>query len=118
MMERPLSGTSVFRLCVIGLAVTSALGALALAAVEDLSLGDGLWLCFTVITTIGFGEGPVTAGGQLIAAGCFFVAAACWFGLISVSVEVGLARYQRAALINQALEPLAHRRGPRLFDRN
>ena len=79
---------------------------------------NGLWLCFTVITTIGFGEGPVTGAGRLVAAACFFAAATCWFGLIIVSVEAGLARYQRTALLSQALEPLARRRGPRLFDRN
>ncbi len=117
MMERPLSGNNIFRLCVIGLAVTAGVGGLGLSVAEDLSLMNGLWLCFTVITTIGFGEGPITGAGRLVAAGCFFAAATCWFGLISVSVEVGLARYQRTALLSQALEPLA-RRGPRLFDRN
>ncbi len=118
MIDRPLSGISIFRLCVIGLAVTAGLGAMALSVAEDLSLLDGLWLCFTVITTIGFGEGPVTGAGRLVAAGCFFAAATCWFGLLSVSVEVGMARYQRTALLSQALEPLARRRGPRLYDRN
>jgi hypothetical protein len=118
MMEGPLSGRNIFRLSVLGLAITSGFGALALSAFEDLSLADGLWMCFTVITTIGFGEGPTTGGGRLVSAGAFLVAAACWFGLISVSVEVGLARYQRNALLSQALEPLVRRRGPRLFDRN
>jgi len=118
MMERPLSGNGIFRLCVIGLAVTAGLGALGLSVAEDLSLVNGLWLCFTVITTIGFGEGPVTGAGRLVAAGCFLAAATCWFGLISVSVEVGLARHQSTALLSQALEPLARRHGPRLFDRN
>lgn len=118
MMERPFAGKMVFRLCVVVLGITVGVGALALSAAEDLSLVDGLWLCFTVITTIGFGEGPVTGAGRLIAAGCFFAAASCWFGLISVSVEVGMARYQRTALISQALAPLPHRSGPRLFDRN
>ncbi len=118
MMERPLSGGSIFRLSVIGLAATSTLGALALSVFEHLSMANGLWMCFSVITTIGFGDGPATAAGRLVSAGTFFIAAACWFGLISVSVEAGLARYQRTALIRHALEPLAHRRGPRLFDKN
>lgn len=118
MMERPLSGSNIFRLSVIGLTAILILGPLALSVFEDLSLADALWMCFTVITTIGFGDGPVTAAGRLVSAGAFFIAAACWFGLISVSVEVGMARYQRTALIRHALEPLAHRRGPRLFDQN
>ena len=37
MMERPLSGSSIFRLCGIGLVVTLGLGALALSVFEDLS---------------------------------------------------------------------------------
>lgn len=118
MMERPLSGGSIFRLSVIGLAAISVLGTVALSVFEKISLAEGLWLCFSVITTIGFGNGPATAAGRLVSAGAFFIAAACWFGLISVSVEAVLARYQRTALIRHALEPLAHRRGPRLFDKN
>jgi hypothetical protein len=118
MMEHRLSGSGVFRLSMISLVAVSIFGALGLSLAEGLSISDGLWMCFTVISTIGFGEGPTTGAGRLVSAVAFFIAAACWFGLISVSVEVGLARYQRSALLSQALEPLARRRGLRLFDRN
>lgn len=78
----------------------------------------GLWLIFNVITTIGFGEGPATGSGQLVAAGAFMAAATCWFGIVSVAVELGLSRFERGSLVREALRPLAHRRGPELFHDN
>jgi hypothetical protein len=73
---------------------------------------------FSVITTIGFGEVPTSALGQLVAAGAFVSAATCWFGIVSVAVEVGLSRFERDALVREALRPLARRRGPKLFHDN
>jgi hypothetical protein len=77
-----------------------------------------LWLVLNVVTTVGFGEGPASGSGRLVAAGAFMAAAACWFGIVSVAVEVGLSRFERDALVREALRPLAHRRGSKLFHDN
>jgi hypothetical protein len=45
-----------------------------LAAVEDVPLLDGLWNAFAVVSTTGFGEGPITPAGMLIAMGLFVAA--------------------------------------------
>lgn len=96
----------------------TAVSGIALAVVENTSVADGLWMSFTVVSTTGFGSGPATGIGRMVSAVTFMVAAGCWFGVASVAIEVGLARFQRTTLLHQALEPLARRAGPRLFDRN
>ena len=45
-------------------------------------------------------------------------AAVCWFGIVSVGVEVGLSRFEHDSLVREALRPLAARRGPKLFHDN
>lgn len=47
------------------LAVT-VFGAVTLSAAEDLTLHEGLWLSYSVVSTTGFGDGPVTSAGQNI----------------------------------------------------
>jgi hypothetical protein len=42
----------------------------------------------------------------------------CWFGIVSVAVEVGLSRFEHDALVREALRPLAARRGPKMFHNN
>jgi hypothetical protein len=104
--------------CVLGLTAVSALGGILMAAAEGIAYTEGLWIVLNVVTTIGFGEGPMSSLGQLVAAGAFIAAATCWFGIVSVAVEVGLSRFERDALVREALRPLARRRGPRLFHDN
>lgn len=110
---------SVLVACVGGIAAISLIGGLLMSAAEAIAYTEGLWVVFNVITTVGFGDGPATGLGQLVAAGAFVAAAVCWFGILSVAVELGFSRFQRDALINEALQPLARRRGgPRLFHNN
>jgi hypothetical protein len=109
---------SVLAGCVLGLIAVSALGGFLMAAVEGIAYTKGLWIVLNIVTTIGFGEGPMSSLGQLVAAEAFIAAATCWFGIVSVAAEVGLSRFERDALVREALRPLARRRGPRLFHDN
>jgi hypothetical protein len=118
MIAGRLTARSVLGGCLGGLAAVSVVGGFAMSMAEGIAYRAGLWLVFNVITTIGFGEGPGTALGQLVAAGTFMTAAVCWFGIVSVAVEVGLSRFEHNALVGEALRPLAARRGPKLFHNN
>jgi hypothetical protein len=113
-----LTARSVLGTCVGGLGVISLGGGLVIAAVESIPYAAGVWLVFNTITTIGFTDGPSTALGQLVAVCAFVTGAVCWFGIVSVAVEVGLSRFEHDALVREALRPLAARRGPRLFHNN
>jgi hypothetical protein len=104
--------------CVLGLIAVSALGGFGMAAAEGIAYTEGQWIVLNVVTTIGFGEGPMSSLGQLLAAGVFIAAATCWFGIVSVAVEVGLSRFEHNALVREALRPLARCRGARLFHDN
>ena len=116
-MER-IGARSVLGACVLGLVVVVVLGGFLMAVAEGIGYTKGLWAVFNVATTTGFGEGPTSGLGQLVAAGAFAAAAACWFGIISVAVEVGLSRFERNALVREALRSLARRRSPKLFNNN
>jgi hypothetical protein len=118
MIPGRFTARSVLAGCVGGLAAVSVIGGLVMSAAEGIAYTAGLWLVFNIITTIGYGEGPATGLGQLVAGGAFMAAAACWFGIVSVAVEVGLSRFERDALVREALRPLAARRGPKLFHNN
>lgn len=78
-----LGGTTV-------LVVVSTIGGLALAAVEDVPWLDGLWLAFSVVSTTGFGDGPVTSAGMGISM-LLFLAAVVGYVLIGTGAMV-LAR--------------------------
>jgi hypothetical protein len=118
MIATRITARSVLGGCVLGIVVVSVLGGFLMAAAEGIAYTKGLWTVFSVITTIGFGEGPTSALGQLVAAGAFVAAATCWFGLVSVAVELSLSRFERDALVREALRPLARRHGPKLFHDN
>jgi len=118
MIAGRITARSVLGMCVLGLVAVWVLGGILMAAAEGIAYTAGLWVVFNVITTVGFGQGPTSGLGQLIAAGAFIVAAMCWFGIVSVAVEVGLSRFERDALVREALRPLARRRGPKLFHDN
>lgn len=118
MIVERINARSVLGGCVLGLVAVLVLGGFLMAAAEGIAYTKGLWTVFNVATTTGFGEGPKSALGQLVAAGAFVAAAACWFGIISVAVEVGLSRFEQNALVREALRSLARRRGPKLFHNN
>ncbi len=50
--------------------------------------------------------------------GAFVAAATCWFGIVSVAMEVGLSLFERNALVREALRPLARREQSKLFPDN
>jgi hypothetical protein len=118
MIAGQFSARSVLGGCVLGLIAISALSGFLMATVEGIAYTEGLWIVLNVVTTIGFGEGPMSSLGQLVAAGTFIAAATCWFGIVSVAVELGLSRFERDALVREALRPLTRRRGPKLFHNN
>jgi hypothetical protein len=68
-----------------------------MASAEGVAYTEGSWAVFNDIMTVGFGDGLTSTLSQLIAAGGFVAAAVCWFGLVSVAVEVGLSRFERDA---------------------
>lgn len=74
---------------VAGLVAAAALGGWVLSVVEGLAYLDGLWLAFTVVSTTGFGEGPVTVLGQLVAMLVFVCAAAAYVLLLAVASTYG-----------------------------
>jgi hypothetical protein len=83
-----------------------------------LSVLDGVWMAFSVISTVGFGEGPLSVGGRLLSILELAAALTCYFWLIVVAVEAAMERFQHHALINEALRPLARRRADRLHQNN
>ncbi|MDQ3646396.1 MAG: potassium channel family protein [Actinomycetota bacterium] len=103
---------------VLGLASLITGGGLILAVAEDDAIFDGVWLAFNVVTTTGYGSGPVTALGQIVSMIMFLFGASCWFGVLVVALEVGNMRFQKQSLINEALRPLARRPRNRLFHVN
>lgn len=59
----------------------------ALALVEGIGYGDGVWLAFAVITTIGFGSAPSTWGGTVLSIALFALAAVQRFGILVAAVD-------------------------------
>jgi hypothetical protein len=101
-----------------GIVTTLLVGGGAIALADGLSYFGGIWMAFNVVTTIGFGPGPATGWAQLAAIGTFVFAGMCGFGLLLIAIETAQARFQRGALVEEALRPLARRRGGRLFHHN
>ncbi|MDQ3914723.1 MAG: hypothetical protein M3323_05235 [Actinomycetota bacterium] len=93
-------------------------GGALLGLAEDVGIGSGIWLGFNVVTTTGFGSGPATAAGRFLSMGMFAAGVVCWFGLLVTAIEIANMRFQKHALIDEALRPLARRRGSRLFHVN
>jgi hypothetical protein len=118
MIAKPISARVVLAVSVLGLIASCGVGGALIAVADGSGYSEGLWVAFGVVTTIGFGDGPVSGLGRLITAGLFIVTALGWFGVAVVAVEVGLSRFQHTALVREALRPLAQRRGPKLFHDN
>ena len=93
-------------------------GGVVLGWVEEVAPTAGIWMAFNVVTTTGFGSGPVTSLGRVLSMGLFATAALSWFGFLLTVIEVANLRFQRRALIDEALRPLARRPGSRLFHVN
>jgi hypothetical protein len=101
-----------------GLVLVLFAGGSVMSALEGLSVLDGVWMAFSVISTVGFGEGPLSVGGRLFSVFAFAAALTCYFWLIVVAVEAAMERFQHQALVNEALRPLARRRADRLHQNN
>ena len=99
------------------LAVVVGGGAL-LGWVEKVGSTAGIWMAFNVVTTTGCGSGPATSLGRFLSMGLFATAALSWLGFLLTVIEVANLRFQRRALIDEALRPLARRPGSRLFHVN
>lgn len=112
------STRAVLLISVAGLLSTVVGGGLLLSLLEDTGPQGGIWLAFNVVTTTGFGSGPVTAMGQIFSMALFVVSVSCWFGVLLVVLEVANMRFQKRALLDEALRPLARRPGDRLFHVN
>jgi hypothetical protein len=118
MIDRPISARLVLVVSLLGLGVALVAGAALISLAEGVAYREGLWVAFNVVTTVGLADEPGSAAGRLGAAAIFVVAAVSWFGVVVVAVEVGLSRFQHIALMQEALRPLARRRGPKLFHDN
>lgn len=55
----------------VSLVAATMVGGSVLSDVEDVSLLDGVWLAFSVVSTTGFGAGPVTSSGRIAAMAIF-----------------------------------------------
>lgn len=71
------------------LLVAGTVGGGVLAAVERISMLDGMWLAFTVLSTTGFGDGPVTVPGRLVAMILFVMAAVSYLLLLTAASAFG-----------------------------
>jgi hypothetical protein len=101
-----------------GLVLVLVAGGFVMSVLEGLPVLDGLWMAFSVISTVGFGEGPLSVGGRLLSVFALVTALTCYFWLIVVAVEAAMERFQHHALINEALRPLARRHADRLHQNN
>ncbi len=116
-MGRFSTRTVLFGSATLLLSIVLGGGAL-LGLAEDIGTGSGIWLAFNVVTTTGFGSGPASGIGRLLSMGLFTGGALCWFGFLLTAIEVANMRFQKHALIDEALRPLARRPGSRLFHVN
>ena len=106
---------SILFMSITGLFTVIAVGGGVMALAEGDGYFEGVWNVFNVVTTAGFERGPVSGLGQALAFVLFWPAAACWFGILLVAIEVGYARFQSRALLDDALRPLVRRPRDRLF---
>ncbi len=67
-------------------------GGAAFAAVEGVSAWDGVWWAITTVTTVGYGEPPVTTDGGRIIAICVMVTG---IGFVAVLTAAAADRFVR-----------------------
>lgn len=70
------------------------------------SLGDALWWAFATMSTVGYGNGPMTLAGRVVAALIMVVGIAC-FGVLTATVSAYFAR--RAQPVDVSLHDLMAR---------
>lgn len=63
---------------------------------EDVSYIEGLWLAFTIVSTTGFGPGPATATGKILAMVLFAVTVVAYVLLLIAAAESAMRRAQTA----------------------
>lgn len=93
---------------VLVLTLATVVGGAVLSAVEDVSLLGGVWLAFTVVSTTGFGDGPVTSAGALVSMGLFVAALPGYVCLLASAMM----------LARRVQGPLHPRARPMLVDRD
>jgi hypothetical protein len=118
MIAGGFSTRTILVACFLGLLSVVTGGGALLGVVDGSGVSSGMWLAFNVVTTIGLGVGPLTGAGQLLSIGLFVLGGICWFGLLLVAIEIASMRFQKNALIDEALRPLARRPRSRLFHVN
>lgn len=69
------------------------------------NLGDALWWAFATMTTVGYGPGPMTVGGRVVAALIMVVGIAC-FGVLTATVSAYFTR--RAQQADQHVDVSLH----------
>lgn len=74
------------------LSVATAGGGAILSAVEGVSFLDGTWMAFTVVSTTGFGPGPSTPLGMIVAMILFGLAVLAYVLLLVAAGEAALRR--------------------------
>jgi voltage-gated potassium channel len=77
------------------------------------SFGDAIWWAFSTMTTIGYGQGPMTLPGRIVGGVIMVVGVAC-FGLITATVttyfiEQGRGHQASANDLMAVLEEIRHR---------
>jgi hypothetical protein len=118
MICRPVTTRTVLAGSMGGLVLLVALGGVLLARTEGVGYAGGVWMSFCAASTVGFGGGPLSSLGRLIAGLEFAFAAVCWFGVVVAAVETGIDRFRYHALFEDALRTLPSRRRPSLFGPN
>lgn len=77
---------------------STALGGPLLAMTEQDRLVDGWLTAFSVVSTVGFGDGPATAPGLAVIVGVFAVAAVGYFLLLTAAFELAMQRIENDRL--------------------
>lgn len=69
-------------------------GGLLLSIAEGLPYLEGLWLAFTIVSTTGFGSGPATPAGIILAMIVFLIAVVAYVLLLVAAGESAMRRVQ------------------------
>lgn len=86
----------------VSLVAATLVGGSVLSDVEDVSLLDGIWLAFSVVSTTGFGTGPMTSSGRIAAMAIFAWAVVSYLLLIVAAMlaarELGQRRRRQRVI--------------------
>lgn len=99
-----LSHSGRFKKIILALLIAVVVLGLALAMVEGIVIGDGLWFAITTVTGVGYGDiVPVTILGRLVGV-LLQVFGVVLFGAVMAFVSVELLRYQEDFNMKRLLE--------------